>query len=864
MRAPYHANSVCYNEQFSSKFDVGQFKQNMASSVIRIPPTLKIKVLTPKLDGYKILPSDKSDHGTCILPETSSESKCGARKAPPQPDGPINPSVVKMKQSLIEIYTERMVTTSVPWLPGICFLYSYLLSEKSRKQRMFNSCIQFCVILLGIYNTIVSFILWKSSLYTLTGPTHREFVCLITAFCFTMCINHKEIAELILINSFLNFAANIFFLFLIPHIRSESHLNMCTVSSYSIALILTTSLIVLTWFQVDKIDKKREKEIRWKQDMVDIIASGKSREGERRRPGRGKNGQYKRSTPDQREDTKNTKQMSSEVIAASQGSSAICCQWPGCREGTNIGYVSVTCSLQCGPRQYHSACWKTWLHLQDLREDRSVLGTACTASACLGRWARLAWYTGQGREVTPRRLVWDPVKNTKRSTQTKKVEATAVTKRPEPKKIQRVSPLRHDSEQKYLDIQVTEREHEITDPEMLETPFAVKSDVFEKESSTEWGTLKHLETQLKGHYNRPIQASASFEQITNSFGTIGSEKKKRKSLKPHSVYDSSSSMSSTSSPIPAPIYTNSLLNDIFLGDRTWAPLASQLPQAFGHSKILSMIRNNQETASTEDPESYKDTSLQAEREAMPDIEKKPILIATRELVPSNAKDLKPLISRNPESGDKDDIEILAGSGFIIPLDFSAQLSSAVSYVPQYRNGEKKQPRELPSDLSVAYITPEQSSLPKDEASWLLEDFGDGSSLDIQLEEENEDNEDDRMETPLASEETNCFPLTRILRKDLSGYSAGQIDAAMAVVLEQVDCGHIAIPEFKSLVQAKLEANASRAPEMEECHMCLEVMEPREDLLSLDPCLHVFHTCCVRPWLLKDSSCPKCRARVEGQ
>jgi hypothetical protein len=101
-------------------------------------------------------------------------------------------------------------------------------------------------------------------------------------------------------------------------------------------------------------------------------------------------------------------------------------------------------------------------------------------------------------------------------------------------------------------------------------------------------------------------------------------------------------------------------------------------------------------------------------------------------------------------------------------------------------------------------------------------------------------------------------LTRILRKALSGYTPTQIDLAMAVVLERVDCQDITIPDFQGLVQGQLKATIDT--EVDECHMCLEPLDMGE-LLTLDPCNHVFHTTCIRPWLERDRSCPKCRAKV---
>ena len=128
------------------------------------------------------------------------------------------------------------------------------------------------------------------------------------------------------------------------------------------------------------------------------------------------------------------------------------------------------------------------------------------------------------------------------------------------------------------------------------------------------------------------------------------------------------------------------------------------------------------------------------------------------------------------------------------------------------------------------------------------------------------------EKAVSKEFDNVPPLTRILRKSLSGYCAAQIDLAMASVMESVDCQTITIPEFQALVQSQLEFQAlvqsqleTRSPvvsDQEECHMCLEPLYGGPEVEALNPCKHVFHAPCIRPWLQKDPSCPKCRAEIK--
>lgn len=45
-------------------------------------------------------------------------------------------------------------------------------------------------------------------------------------------------------------------------------------------------------------------------------------------------------------------------------------------------------------------------------------------------------------------------------------------------------------------------------------------------------------------------------------------------------------------------------------------------------------------------------------------------------------------------------------------------------------------------------------------------------------------------------------------------------------------------------------------DLHECELCLEEYEEGHELLRL-PCLHLFHSSCVGPWLQKSYTCPIC-------
>jgi len=84
----------------------------------------------------------------------------------------------------------------------------------------------------------------------------------------------------------------------------------------------------------------------------------------------------------------------------------------------------------------------------EIREERGLLGTTCLIDTCLGKVSRLCWFTGLGREITSRRMVWDPPKQARKSSQSKKGEALSVQRRPESRKVLSVAPRIREPEPK--------------------------------------------------------------------------------------------------------------------------------------------------------------------------------------------------------------------------------------------------------------------------------------------------------------------------------------------------------------------------------------------------------------------------------
>ncbi len=52
---------------------------------------------------------------------------------------------------------------------------------------------------------------------------------------------------------------------------------------------------------------------------------------------------------------------------------------------------------------------------------------------------------------------------------------------------------------------------------------------------------------------------------------------------------------------------------------------------------------------------------------------------------------------------------------------------------------------------------------------------------------------------------------------------------------------------------------------DDCPICFSFLKSdlkeENDTLAKFPCGHVFHSCCVTPWLQRNNTCPSCRFRI---
>lgn len=72
----------------------------------------------------------------------------------------------------------------------------------------------------------------------------------------------------------------------------------------------------------------------------------------------------------------------------------------------------------------------------------------------------------------------------------------------------------------------------------------------------------------------------------------------------------------------------------------------------------------------------------------------------------------------------------------------------------------------------------------------------------------------------------------------------------------------AVPQTHSLDQRFSQLTTSSEPgrtTQQECPICFEKI--CENNGSALPCMHTFHTRCIRPWLMENNTCPVCRHAV---
>ncbi|KAG8045669.1 hypothetical protein GUJ93_ZPchr0008g13458 [Zizania palustris] len=99
-----------------------------------------------------------------------------------------------------------------------------------------------------------------------------------------------------------------------------------------------------------------------------------------------------------------------------------------------------------------------------------------------------------------------------------------------------------------------------------------------------------------------------------------------------------------------------------------------------------------------------------------------------------------------------------------------------------------------------------------------------------------------------------YTCTRRRRRSRLGLAGGSASAEEAPV---ADSG------MRAAAIAALPAFAHEGAPALDCSVCLGQVEAGEKVRRLPKCMHLFHADCVDAWLRAHSTCPMCRAAVEG-
>ena len=132
----------------------------------------------------------------------------------------------------------------------------------------------------------------------------------------------------------------------------------------------------------------------------------------------------------------------------------------------------------------------------------------------------------------------------------------------------------------------------------------------------------------------------------------------------------------------------------------------------------------------------------------------------------------------------------------------------------------------------------------------------------------QDGKKNHLELPLEQPQNMQWtpPLLQHTRFQRAGKRVFRIEGDMFVNIEEFNRTHgrhgMKEKEIARMKVCKFQELSQEDQEQDEnCPMCMDVFAKDEDIMQVT-CGHVFHNDCVKEWLKKSNTCPKCRFKIE--
>ena len=764
---PHHPESPCYHHNFVGHFDIGQLDfvelRNGRMEVLTpfLLPDLPGVSVVHVINGEEHLIQKRHDNNDDNEEDDDDDEieDLNSGMCVNIPDQTRN-----RMDKLSFFFEERILANVAIWAPGIIFVYlTFDASEKGKMMRMIIWLTQLMIIAVGFYNTLVSFLPERTFTKDLSAlEDFRKAQMYMFSACFGLapvfCISSSQVTEHFLKTSLVSFIPDIAFWkvtqVMYTEERFDAYKNLLTL--WFLLILIYTIYKMWMYFEAlftgflqystcpevkrsnsNSKKKKDTKKLNCKQVNEEITNIA--------------------SVPVTKSPVPKKRNNKSKKAKKEQTFTILNCQY-NCQGVVNIGYVSVNCTETCF-NQYHLQCWETFLKIQQVDHEASLLGNSCLSDACGGRIFEIVWVDKFGIE-TSRKYVYADL-NT--------VQQTAKQKGKGKQKNKLARSLSDTSGS-------SERTNESRSLSKNIHPQSTTS-------SASQGPLRHSKSLDAREDENPsllTQGIQNCRRISRSYASMV------KNINNNNNSDEDFERIYVNPP-PTSANNSEILEEILeLNCPEYFTQNSKLPEK---SKILSLIEKSKQ------PQSF---GLLGRSTSMPSSSALIFVPGTNAVIKQPVQEAKSKLNKNPSN-----------------------------------------------NLNISSVEERNSPGSK-------EDF-----------------------------DPNVSPFSKIMAKHFPNFSLMEVDQAVKAVSDTIKLEELTIPIFRKMISDKLfkveqisdneiymsddeddedgDDEASNKSDTDECLICTELL--KDDVVNLEPCGHIFHHLCIKEWLNKDLTCPKCRAVV---